>query len=257
MSVVSDVSTTPGWYGKLPTLGDFASRRLESDFIEPWDVWLGESLQAQRESMGEAWLDAYLQSPPWRFVLMPGVLPGFDPSCVLAGVLMPSVDRVGRYFPLTIAAAMAHEPRTALEYEALLAWLHRLEDVALDALHDDWSIDELEEALVILAPPVQPSAASSDPLAEVRGAFEDALASDGAFISIEAVAGRAQLAAVLAGSADGASIESSPRRMGTAFWLADNAEHPQLLVSKGLPVAADFVRMFGTSGRQPGTETIY
>src|SRR5664279_3439708 len=96
MSAASDVATIPGWYGKLPTLGDFASRRLEADFIEPWDLWLGEGLQGQRESMGDAWLDAYLQSPPWRFLLMPGVLPGFDAGLIVAGVLMPSVDRVGR-----------------------------------------------------------------------------------------------------------------------------------------------------------------
>ena len=26
-----------GWYGKLPTLGDFASRRLDNDFVDIWD----------------------------------------------------------------------------------------------------------------------------------------------------------------------------------------------------------------------------
>ena len=102
---------TPGWYGKLPTLGDFASRRLEADFIEPWDVWLGECMQAQRDAMGEAWLDAYLHSPPWRFLLMPGVLDGKEPQQMLGGVLMPSVDRVGRYFPLTIVAARSRSRR--------------------------------------------------------------------------------------------------------------------------------------------------
>ena len=147
MNASSDVATIPGWYGKLPTLGDFASRRLEADFIEPWDLWLGEGLQAQRQSLGEAWLDAYLDSPPWRFLLSPGVLPGIDPGRVFAGVLMPSVDRVGRYFPLTIAASLARVPGIAAEFEALLGWLHRLEDAALDALQGDWSIDDLERAL--------------------------------------------------------------------------------------------------------------
>ena len=56
MNVSSDVATIPGWYGKLPTLGDFASRRLESDFIEPWDLWLGEAMQVHRQSLGEAWV---------------------------------------------------------------------------------------------------------------------------------------------------------------------------------------------------------
>ena len=32
-------ATVPGWYGKLPALGDFASRRLEPGWIAGWDGW--------------------------------------------------------------------------------------------------------------------------------------------------------------------------------------------------------------------------
>ena len=137
----------PGWYGKLPTLGDFASRRLDGDFIEPWDLWLGDGLAGQRETLGEAWLDAYLASPTWRFVLMPGTLAGLDGDPAFAGVLMPSVDRVGRYFPLTLVSRLQRLPQSVTALESLLGWLHRLEDLALDALQDDWSIDDLEDAL--------------------------------------------------------------------------------------------------------------
>src|SRR5436309_2709465 len=147
--------TIPGWYGKLPTLGDFASRRLGGDFIEPWDAWLGEGLGAQRDRMGDAWLEAYLASPTWRFVLMPACLPGLAPPRALAGVLMPSVDRVGRYFPLTLVTDLEPLPASAGACEALLGWLHRLEDLALDALQDDWSIDELEQALAGVEPPTR------------------------------------------------------------------------------------------------------
>ena len=31
---MSETDVAPGWYGKLPTLGDFASRRLDPEFIE-------------------------------------------------------------------------------------------------------------------------------------------------------------------------------------------------------------------------------
>ena len=258
--ISSDVASIPGWYGKLPTLGDFASRRLEGDFIEPWDVWLGDCLQTQRESMGDAWLDAYLQSPPWRFVLMPGVLRGFDPHCALAGVLMPSVDRVGRYFPLTIAASTP-PPSSAADYEALLTWLHRVEDTALDALQDDWSIDDLEEALAALAPPTLRSEPAFDHLAPVRAALAEAIAGEGGFVAIDGVASRTELASVFAGAL-AEHPEPGPDAVtyggaGTAIWLADNPEHPQLLVSRGLPASADFIRMFGTSGREPRVDTMY
>ncbi len=95
-------ATIPGWYGKLPSLGDFASRRLPAEFINAWDAWLQEVLQATRDALGEGWLDCYLTMPIWRFVLLPGLV---GPSG-WAGVLMPSVDRVGRQFPLTVAVAL-------------------------------------------------------------------------------------------------------------------------------------------------------
>ena len=55
------------------------------------------------------WLDGYLASPSWRFLLMPGVMDGQP----WAGVLMPSVDRVGRYYPLTIARPLPALPADA------------------------------------------------------------------------------------------------------------------------------------------------
>ena len=249
MNVSSDVATIPGWYGKLPTLGDFASRRLESDFIEPWDLWLGDGLQAQRQTLGDAWVDAYLDSPPWRFLLSPGVLAGVAAGRVFAGVLVPSVDRVGRYFPLTLAAELARAPCIVAEFDALLAWMHRLEDTALDALQGDWSIDDLEGALAGLAPPTDEGAASSeDRLAVVRSALAGAVASGGGFVDIAAVASRAELAAVFSASPGATAVQANatlPALRGIAFWIDDSPARPQLLVSQGLPGHDDFARMFG------------
>lgn len=247
--MASDVAKIPGWYGKLPTLGDFASRRLEADFIEPWDLWLAGAMQVQRQALGEAWVEAYLDSPPWRFLLSPGVLPGVDPALAFAGVLVPSVDRVGRYFPLTIAASLARVPGIAAEFEALLAWMHRLEDTALDALQGDWSIDDLEHALADLSPPTDEAAASSgDRLAAVRGAVAAAVSGGGGFVDIASITSRAELATVFsrapdAGLAYGAAAASVLH--GIAFWIDDSPARSRLLVSEGLPGHDDFARMFG------------
>lgn len=92
-------SARPGFYGKLPALGDFVSRRLPRQFIEPWDQWLQSAIAASREQLGSDWLDVYLTSPIWRFGLGAGVCG----TGAWAGVLMPSVDKVGRYYPLTLA----------------------------------------------------------------------------------------------------------------------------------------------------------
>src|SRR5262249_24352911 len=92
----------PGFHGKLVAKGDFVTRPLPGSFLDPWDAWLQDVGGGSRQRMGEAWLDAYLTSPIWRFVLSAGLC-GNAPA---AGVLMPSVDRVGRYFPLSLAAIL-------------------------------------------------------------------------------------------------------------------------------------------------------
>jgi type VI secretion system ImpM family protein len=133
----------PGWYGKLPALGDFASRRLPPLFVEPWDRWLATGLAAWRENDPD-WLAAFLAAPTWRFMLGAG-LP-FDRSPGYAGVLMPSVDRVGRYFPLTVV-----RPRGAVDLQAPMAWLQRVEGLAVSALNDDWNAERFDAELEGLA----------------------------------------------------------------------------------------------------------
>lgn len=87
-----------GFFGKLPSHGDFVRRRVADDFVAGWDSWLQQCLAQSRETLGDAWLDTYLTSPVWRFALAPAVCG----AAAVAGILVPSVDRVGRYFPLTL-----------------------------------------------------------------------------------------------------------------------------------------------------------
>ena len=246
----------PGWYGKLPTLGDFASRRLDADFIEPWDLWLGEGLAAHREQLGEAWLDSYLKSPVWRFVLMPGVTSTTQTQAV-AGVLMPSVDRVGRYFPLTLAMPLTRLPFDAAGIERLLGWLHTLEDVAIDALHDDWTVEQLEDVLAGLPAFEDTNAVAETPLDATRRSLEQTIASGGGFVDIGAIASRSQLAGLLVGGAGASVVAALPSLAGSAFWLADVPGEGRLLVSRGLPAREQFVQTLGATGREPGQVTVF
>jgi type VI secretion system protein ImpM len=133
----------PGWYGKMPCLGDFASRRLGTEFIERWDAWLQGSLAASREALGESWLELFLNSPMWRFVLTPGICG----ENAWAGLLVPSVDKVGRYFPLTFALELAGKDATISAVFAAQAWFRALEQVGLAALDALFSPEQLEAAL--------------------------------------------------------------------------------------------------------------
>jgi type VI secretion system protein ImpM len=91
-----------GFYGKLPSHGDFLRRRVSDAFVDAWDAWLRECLAASRTALGARWLDVYLTSPAWRFVCAAGAC---GPAPVI-GVAAPSVDQVGRYFPLTLVAEL-------------------------------------------------------------------------------------------------------------------------------------------------------
>jgi len=134
----------PGWYGKLPALGDFATRRLPNEFVSQWDNWLQQCITASRLQLGEDWLDIYMTSPIWRFALLPGVCG----EHAWAGVLMPSVDKVGRYFPLTLAVALDARADTIMAIFMADAWYTELEDVALSVLRLDGSLNDLEGNLI-------------------------------------------------------------------------------------------------------------
>jgi len=129
-----------GFYGKLPSVGDFVSRRLPQEFILSWDAWLQSSLAASQEVVGEQWLQCYLTSPIWRFALSAG-LSGKD-SWI--GIVMPSVDRVGRYFPLTIACKVTAKGSLIELFLAANDWFEDLESVALSALENDLAVEAFD-----------------------------------------------------------------------------------------------------------------
>ena len=111
----------PGFYGKLPSIGDFVSRRLPSDFIGPWDQWLQEALYLSKKELGPHFKECYQSGPIWRFVLGPDCCGGYN----AAGILTPSWDRVGRSYPLMIAV-IADIPLLHLMVEAE-PWFSQLE----------------------------------------------------------------------------------------------------------------------------------
>lgn len=132
-----------GWYGKIPALGDFASRRLSAGFVNSWDAWLQRALAASRSALRERWQDIYLNSPIWRFALLPGVCGN---NC-WTGIMMPSVDKVGRHFPLTIAVALDPQPEILATVFAAENWFAAVELIALSSLNMDFPLDELERRL--------------------------------------------------------------------------------------------------------------
>lgn len=137
-----------GFYGKLPSHGDFLRRRVDDDFLRIWDEWLQQSLTASRSALGDGWLDVYLTSPVWRFACDAGLFGkrGF------AGVVAPSVDRVGRYFPLTVVFEIPERAQPFMVAQRAEAWFDRIERLILETLAQEHvDLEFFDEQLVASA----------------------------------------------------------------------------------------------------------
>jgi type VI secretion system protein ImpM len=119
-----------GFYGKLPSHGDFLRRRVSDAFVDTWDAWLRESLAASQTALGSRWLDVYLTSPAWRFACAAGAC---GPLPVI-GVVAPSVDQVGRYFPLTLVAELSSEVNLVSAAWSAEGFFQRAEHLVIETL---------------------------------------------------------------------------------------------------------------------------
>lgn len=137
---------TPGFFGKLPAAGDFVSRGLPESFVRRWDVFctrhLLQPLAAARAAGGVAAL---------RFLV--GADEGGPLGGPLGGVVVASADRVGRRFPLTVAASLP-EPTAELPMMAdrWFAALERAADAARTAELDVAGLADRLRGLPFTAP---------------------------------------------------------------------------------------------------------
>ncbi len=133
----------PGWFGKIAVQGDFASRRLPPTWVQVCDDWLSACVAASKEQLGGQWQQVYLSAPVWRFAWAPGVI---DEQWWF-GVLMPSCDNVGRYFPLVVVQSRPVAPSDRIGLDHLDLWWSHTAAAALATLEDSASVENFEQAL--------------------------------------------------------------------------------------------------------------
>lgn len=134
-----------GFFGKVRTHGDFVARRLPAAFIEPWDRNVQAGMLEARARYGAQWLPLYLNAPVWRFALGAGLC-GEE---AWVGVLMPGVDRVGRYFPFTLARPVG-QARLASGLRGGEAWFDASVELALSTLAPSFDLERFDEAVRVL-----------------------------------------------------------------------------------------------------------
>ncbi|HUO80222.1 MAG TPA: type VI secretion system-associated protein TagF [Steroidobacteraceae bacterium] len=227
-----------GLYGKLPSHGDFLRRRVSDSFVGAWDAWLQQSVAASHAALGERWLDVYLTSPVWRFAAAAGVL-GHGP---VAGVMTPSVDRVGRYFPLAVVSEGPWDPETIPTPLAIAVraghWFDEVERLLLAAVGADHpDFDDLDariaRTVTLLEPLARPEPVALDE--------EDARA------AAEAAADGWCLPLASAGALEALAVQLAGARLATLhapllLWWTDGSTlvAPCCLVTRGLPHPESF-----------------
>jgi type VI secretion system protein ImpM len=134
-----------GIFGKLPSKRDFVAHNVPRPFLGLWEDWLQSAVAASRNQLADRWHEAFLSAPIWRFWIG-GKICGTS----VAGAIMPSVDRVGRYFPLTICACAPEgfciDPPVVNPMEE---WYPPVEDALLQALDESFT-GEAEELIATL-----------------------------------------------------------------------------------------------------------
>ena len=132
-----------GLFGKLPAHGDFVMRDLPAGFVNAWDEWLQHYIAGSKEQLGESWLNTYLTSPIWRFVFSDGVL---DKNC-WAGVMLPSVDRVGRYYPLSAVRQLPDASNPLEVVNVISSWFASVEELMFQSLNGEMNVDALSASI--------------------------------------------------------------------------------------------------------------
>ena len=141
-----------GLYGKLPMKRDFIAVSVPDALLELWEPWLQAGLAASRLALGGRWQEIFLKAPIWRFWLGPELC-----GRTSIGSFTPSVDAIGRLFPLTVFVCA--EPGTvfpAPRLELQADWFAAAEAMLLYALDESADYDSVLERLQALPPPVMP-----------------------------------------------------------------------------------------------------
>jgi len=207
-----------GLFGKLSAKRDFIALATPRNFLEVWEPWVQASLSASRHQLGDRWQQVFLTTPVWRFWLGAAIC-----GSTVAGAIMPSLDGVGRYYPLTLhAVGDTGAPIVPPDIDAQDEWFNVGENFLLSTLDRDTAFEDISSALDRL--PV--------PRIQVRDEHEKSIIPLG-----EGMVG-------MISAADGFSASLSSLRAASPevyaaasfWWTSGGGDFPPLVLScRGLP----------------------
>lgn len=210
-----------GLFGKLPSKRDFVSHNMLRPFSERWENWLQSGLAESRLLLAERWQDLFLTMPIWRFWAGAGVF-----GQAVTGAMMPSVDGVGRYFPLTLVAVEPSGQRLTIPPSGDLdIWHDSCEATLLEMLSDGFAGDLPS---ILRDFPFAPVTEGTQ--TEYRGKFPNWVSSHQTLVD---------------GFASLAESDAAATNKGRALWwtLGGHEHSPRLLVTHGSASASLFTNL--------------
>lgn len=147
-------AAAPAWFGKIPSLGDFVSRRTPHGLASLWDAWIRQGLEHMRLADGDqAWKDRFIRGPLWYFHC-----PALVTGVAVVGAIAPSMDRVGRYYPLTVFAPVPASFDASEAAKLLPPFLTQVGHAILVARSRSLSAEELDRQVLRIPPPFRDDA---------------------------------------------------------------------------------------------------
>jgi type VI secretion system protein ImpM len=136
-------------FGKLQAKRDFIAIATPRTFLSVFEPWIQSAISASRSDLKDKWQNAFLVAPIWRFWFGADLC-----GTSVAGALMPSMDGVGRYFPLAVfsfpdGGASILPP----ELDPQEDWFAVLEAFLLSTLEPGRSFDQISADLNALPAP--------------------------------------------------------------------------------------------------------
>lgn len=147
-----------GYYGKVPTQGDFVGKNLPRSFRDPWDAWLQSIIRTSQQQMGQNWIQHYLTCPLYHFALSRGICG----EQAWLGVVIPSVDVVGRYYPMTLVRSLPREGSLLDVVHKYDRWLMQAEQLVMSCLAEDFSLPAFDQQVQDMAAALNRAEAEED-----------------------------------------------------------------------------------------------
>lgn len=132
-----------GYYGKVPLVGDFVTRRVLQNTVFIWDNWLRHGLyEIKNAPVSTNFIDQLHTTAIWNFIVPPAIA-----GEQLIGLIGTSSDRVGRQFPFTLFKSIDARPTQQFRLDHITPFFMQHGPIIRALQQRQLGLEQLEYAL--------------------------------------------------------------------------------------------------------------